>query len=300
MANDPVFLRFPRPLPTVPAGENALPFFGGDQEWFSRYTARLSGCGLVAAANVFATFAATDLRLANTLDIHPDKDGTVGLESYKAFMERVFETVRTRQIRRLCDFVDERHSRAAGLLASEDEAERRKGEALQRSPLSHLPATFGNSAASLRRGVDRFAEKHEIKLLWREQKVRKLGHEEGLAFIEAGLAAGAPLILLNHLNRADVYYHGKNFVKNPVRGENPTMHFMTVTALHEGKEGPRLVLSDAGCIATVSYKQLQASWQTAGALGGSLLWFTTAAPVFEPMPVPAAGEAIGAGADLVL
>lgn len=293
MTNDTVFLRFPRPAPTAALGEDATPFFGGNQEWFARYTARLSGCGPVAAANALACLAAADPRLAALIDLHPDRDGRVGLEAYQAFMERVYELVRTRQVRRLCDVVDDRHARAAALMASGEEAERQRGRALLRGPLAHLPATFGNSAASLRRGVDRFAAQQEFKLLWREKKVRKLAHDEGLAFMEEALAAGSPLILLNHLNRVDVYYHGHDFVKNPKRGENPTMHFMTIADLRENEDGPELVLSDAGCIATVSYRQLHASWQGAGALGGSLLWFTVAPPVFAPLPAPT-GETVGA------
>lgn len=290
MANDTVFRRFPRPLPELPAasaagGKAVLPFFGGDQEWFAGYVARLSGCGPVAAANAFACFAAGDPALADTLGIHPTPDGLVDQDAYKAFMERVYDVVRTRQIRFLCDYVDGRHARAAALLASDDEADRQRGDALLKSLLSHLPCTFGNSARSLRRGVDRFAASLDIPLLWRVQKTRRLGHDEGLAFIEEALSAHAPVIFLNHFNRVEVFCHGHRFTDSPRPAENPTMHFMTITGLREKKGDTEFILSDGGFLATVSYQQLHASWQTAGTLGGALLWFTVAAPAAEPDPV---------------
>lgn len=295
MARNDVFLRFPCPAPQLAEGESALPFFGGDQEWFAGYTARLSGCGPVAAANAFATLAAADARLAAVLNIHPGPDGSVGLEVYKDFMERVFGVARTRQIRFLCDYVDKRHARAAALLASGDAQEHEKGRAILQSPLSHIPATFGNSAASLRRGVDRFATGQGLSLLWRQRRTRRLSYEAGLSFIASAFDAGASVILLNHLNRVDLYYHGKAFTTRPVKGENPTMHFVTIVGTRRDENDEvELILSDAGQLVTTSYRDLHTSWQTAGTLGGSLLWFSIAQPVFEPLAVPAAGEAVGA------
>ncbi len=299
MTNDAVFARFPRPVPPAAEGKATAPFFGGDQEWLARYTARLAGCGPVAVANAFATFAAADFHIADAVELHPAPDGTVPLAVYTAFMERVYADVRTRQISALCDIVDGRRARAAELLASASADDRKRGRAQMHSPLAHLPATFGNSAHSLQNGVRRYAAGRGLRLLWREKKTHGLPYNEGLAFIEEALQAGAPPILLTHLNRFDIYHHAGDFVNDPPKGGGQAMHFTCITDIRNGRDdpGPELVVADSGRLLTVPYAGLHRSWQGVRTLGGALFWFTPAAvaapQAFQPSPLPAQG-AVGA------
>lgn len=263
------------PLVALPGRKPGTPpAFGGSQYWYARHTARYSGCGPVAAANLFAVLAREHGELAAKIGLRAEGDGGFSKAEYLRFMEDVYAEVGTRERRRLSAYEDKRHAEIARLLASGDEAAVRRGLAMKKSWLSYLPASFGNSAESFCRGVLRYADAKGIALTPHTLKTRRAAYEEGLGFIEAGLGAGTPVVLLSWLNRHAVRFYPQHFTDLPHESVSAEPHFLTIAALRESEKGPELLVSDRSLRAGVPYASLQKSWQGPGAYGSALLYFT--------------------------
>lgn len=280
MRNDRVFRHFPRPV--IVKDHLRKTAFGGDQEWFSGYTARLSGCGPVAVANVFATLAATSPVLARAYGVHPSSEGHLPLADYCAFMEDVYASVGTREIRPFARIVDRRREEARQLMAAGGEENIQKAAAILRSPLTHLLPSLGNSISSLKRGVLRYAQKVGTPLQWNQMRTHRAKWDAALAFIEEGLCAGVPVLLLTSLSRHDLFYHEGTLDAPPRLNTDTLVHFMTIVAVVEDSAGSlQLLLSDAGKLARIPYDHLHASWASPLAAGGALSWFSPAPLIFR-------------------
>ncbi|MDL2253178.1 hypothetical protein LJC49_03805 [Ruminococcaceae bacterium OttesenSCG-928-I18] len=263
------------PLVSQPGRETGTPpAFGGSQYWYERHTARYSGCGPVAAANLFAVMAKGDDEKARRMGISFGADGSIAKAEYLAFMQRVYDAVGTREIPGICRRMDERHEKTRAMLNSEVEAVRKKGLGRYKNPLSHIPASLGNSAGSFCRGVLRYGEQNGMQLLPHRLKTRGASCEEGLAFIEGGLRSKVPVVLLSWLNRHDVLLYARDFGDAPKAVQNYEPHFMTIAALRQGEKGAELMVSDRGIRAGIPYASLCESWASPWATGSALLYFT--------------------------
>lgn len=263
------------PLITQPGRRpGELPAFGGSQNWLSLPMGRYSGCGPVAVANLFAQLAATRPALAGPIGLSVRAGGPMEKEVFLPFMEKVYRIVGTRGVPWLSGRLNEANERTRQMLLSEDPAVQHRGLRRQKAWWNYLPVSFGNSAASLLKGVERYTRPRGFSLQEHLLYTHRLGYEEGLAFLREGLSAGVPVVLLTWLNRHEVRLYEGDFAPPVKITKNTEPHFLTVAALRPGGEGPELLVSDRGMRAGVPYEALQKSWQSPFARGSALLYLT--------------------------
>lgn len=252
------------------------PAFGGNQAWFLRHTARVSGCGPVAAANLLAVHAQQRPAVLAKTGLQRLPDGHWEGRSFLRFMEAVYASVGTRELGPLASFMDRRHEAIRLLKESIKPDVQKEGEALAKSPLSHLPPSLGNTAARFARGTERCARQLGLPLSSNILSTFRLSRGEGLTFIKAGLLAGAPLVLLTWLERPAIVHYPEGFAKNGSQSEVKWPHFITLVGLAENDRdwGTALIASDAGMEAKLPYDSLHRAWQGPGAVKGALVLFT--------------------------
>ncbi len=250
-------------------------FFGGNQAWFSRHTAQMSGCGPVVAANCFAALAATRRPLAEKCGLRYNENGVIPYAVWMSYQDRVYDTVGTLQVPWLAKRVDHQHSLARGMKASENPALREKGAALEKSLLAHLPGSFGNTIWTWRHGVDRYAKSLRETVRHFTKPTFLAAEGDALLFIREGLAKGSPVVLLTSLNRHELHTYGETPAGNPSISKNKEPHFMAITAVRESpKTGEtELVISNYGKVAGIPLANLCRTWQTPLAAASVLTYF---------------------------
>jgi hypothetical protein len=78
-------------VPIVLRGENgAVTFYGGDQAWYKTRVGRISGCGAVAAANIFAYLA---MRNAEYKGLFTNDSTEISVETFLRHMDDVIKFV---------------------------------------------------------------------------------------------------------------------------------------------------------------------------------------------------------------
>ena len=76
-------------MPLIAAGRGRLSY-GGHQAWYAERSARMAGCGSVAAANALAVLAKSDREAASALPLAGGPDGRYERTGYLAFMESIY------------------------------------------------------------------------------------------------------------------------------------------------------------------------------------------------------------------
>lgn len=199
----------------------------------------------------------------------------------------------TRELSAFASFVDRRDRLVRELLATGDADDEKQAKQLQSGFPSYLPPSMGNSMISFKRGVFRYATATHTPLDWHSVKTHRIGYKKGLAFIEEGISAGVPVILLTALNRHYIYYHKNGFVEHSLRDQDTAMHFMTIVGVRGEPGAPELVLSDMAMLATIPYSHLHERWQSPLALTSGLCWFSPAPQTFSKTRLPLKDEASG-------
>lgn len=270
----PVYEQFPR-IENPDKRARQTSFFGGNQAWFQRRVAQLAGCGDVAAADCFATIAATRPRWALKLGLRHDKDGRIPYGVWMKFMDGVYDVMGSQQVPFLANQVNRQHSLAKTMKASGSETVRQKGEELEKRRFTNFPAAFGNSVLTYVLGVRRYAAMIHEEVDFFTKSTLFAGREDALLFIREGLAKGVPVVLLTSLNRHELHTYGQDLSGEATVGKNKEPHFMAITAVRQRPSDgeTELVISNYGKVVGIPLENLWRSWRSPLAAAGVLTYF---------------------------
>jgi hypothetical protein len=203
-------------------------YYGGDQDWFSRYTQDFGGCGPVAAANILAYMAMTDPELAELYD-YDTKNITKA--DFEKFMEEVYEYVTPLEMPILSNMSDKKGSRVG------------------------IPSFGVVSLDDFTKGIEKFSQSKGINLKsnWSDEKVT---FDNAVSYIREGLKKNKPVALLNVFNPVDMQW------TDPITNKTKTVtyerHWVTITGMNENKKTGDVTLevSSWGGRASLSFNSL--------------------------------------------
>lgn len=185
-------------LPISAEGEKAPErYYGGDQAWFGTKVGRLSGCGAVAAADMFAYLALRDPKMAALY-------GGTGKPSVREFlrhMDAVIEYVRPSSI-----------------------------------PYTDIPYGGLTSIPRFARNCREFAQNRSLGITVQYHTNRETGKDEAVRLTAAQLRADNPVAMLNMQNKSLMHVKHKDALGNPAESDL-RFHWVVLTALemHEGR-----------------------------------------------------------------
>ncbi|MCR5421947.1 MAG: hypothetical protein K6E98_13190 [Lachnospiraceae bacterium] len=239
-------------------------YYGGDQNWYRSNTMAYAGCGSVAAANMLRALLRKNPQILKKDNVGEGIKAIVSEECYKddfaEFMGSIYKSMFIFEfpvIRRIYD-----HGKRG------------------KKPLKILPPSFGMSINGFIRGTLKYSLKQGISLHAHSLPTAFCGYEKGLEFIKEGLRESGSVVLLTSLNRHPLkLYYGKSgeLEKGNNSKKGIRSHFMTITGIVEEDEGDILIkFTTWGRVATVSYNELNRSWQSIKAYTSCLYYFTPA------------------------
>lgn len=254
-----VWSLFPRIL-----GEGGALSFGGNQNWYSRYTSLYSGCGPVAAANVVAVLARGQ-GLAARLGLGAGKT-PIPRAKFEALMDESYEIMGSLELPFLPAALDSRFEKAGG-------------NREQMGPLAKLPPSLGNTLRPFVRGTLALAREYGLRPQPHVLYTHFAGEQRALRFIRQGLGAGSPVVLLTRFNRHPLTLYPEGPKGAAVESRITSPHFMTIARLAKKPGGYDVWLSTWGMPARVDLGALARSWRPPLALGSALLYFSAAPPL---------------------
>lgn len=266
-----VFELFPRIQ--NPAAPGAVPFFGGDQRWYSRYTRLYSGCGPVAAANM-VTVHARGQGCARALGLPDNPTGLITYGDFLLLMDKSYMVMSSFEVPVLNRLMDARHEQAGRLRKDGGAAQLARAARLQNGPVSKLPPSFGNSLFTFVRGTKALGASFGLALSPAVFHTHLAPEKTALAFIRQQLAAGSPVALLTRFNHHPVALYPKGLGGQAVPSEIKRPHFLTVAGLEENETGPALIVSTWGQAGRIPMAALAKSWRSPGAVMSALIAFS--------------------------
>jgi hypothetical protein len=239
--------------------DNGTMYYGGDQAWFRRNTMTFAGCGVVAAANTMRAL------LCKYPDAYEKASGRLKTLGNVIITKSEYVSVINDMYRKM--FVVELP--LANMIYDMKEVE--YGSKL----LNRIPPGFGMNAASVVRGLLRYASSHGVLIHDFYLSTTYIDYEKGLDFIKEGLDKNGAVILLTSFNKHPLtLYSGKaGDTKRPVSVSGMKTHFATITGIIGDKENPLIKLTTWGRVATISYRELHESWQKRRAYVSALIYF---------------------------
>lgn len=229
-------------------------YYGGSQEWLTRNTAYLGGCGPVAGVNVLSICAENDPIFQELLNIKIDTKRIIPIEDYSRVLHEVYDSMIMLEVPFLKSRYDSQQGRINKKL---------------------LPATFGTNLLFFTHGLKKYAHEHGIKLTSHRMFTLNCNYMRGLTYIKLALSNGYPVVLLTTNNRFKYTLYSKAYFQG---GSNKIMkhHFVTITDIQTSgtKDNPDLIISNNGKTGKISYKELHKSWQSVTAFGAGMVYFT--------------------------
>jgi RHS repeat-associated protein len=204
-------------------------YFGGNQNWFDRFTQRFGGCGPTAAANILAYIGVFDSSLAN------NNTKSIAKDDFKIFMDEVYKYVKP---------LEEPISSIAS-----DIKDRQIG----------IPSYGIFSLNYFAKSVEKFAKSKGITLeaCWSSEKPT---FENQVNYIKEGLSKESPVAMMIMFNPVSMKWtdprNGKKYTKKIDR------HWVTITGIIENKRTGEVTLevSSWGGKGTVSFNDLYNHW----------------------------------------
>ena len=239
--------------------DNGTMYYGGDQAWFKRNTMAFAGCGVVAAANTMRAL------LCKYPDAYKKASGRLKSLGNVIITKSEYSSVINDMYRKM--FVAELP--VANVIYDMKEVE--YGSRL----FKHIPPSLGMNAASVVRGLLRYAASYGVLIHDIYLSTGYVDYEKGLAFIREGLDKNGAVILLTSFNKHPLtLYSGKaGDTKRPVSVSDMKTHFATITGIIDAKDEPLIKLSSWGRVATIPYRELHESWQKRRSYVSALIYF---------------------------
>lgn len=183
-----------------------ISYFGGDQEWFIRYTQDFGGCGPTAAANILGYMAMTKPELVS---LYGYDINNVTKEDFAKFMEEVYKYVTPLEVPISSNLSDKKGGQVG------------------------IPSLGITRLADFVNGVEKFARSRGINLkaVWNNEKKT---FESVVDYIRKGLKKDCPVALLNMFNPVDM--HWIDPVKNITYTQTYEQHWVTITGMTEYDE----------------------------------------------------------------
>lgn len=254
-------------------------YYGGDQGWYAESVAAprrsiesFSGCGVVSATDVLATFAYGDEALARRLEIKFYLDGSLAKADFVRLMKSAYHDIGTlelplyaRRYRGGSYKYEERNKQAA---------ERRK--AGKKAPVP-VPPSLGVWGRRYVKGTVTLAGKYGLQLAAHAIPTLYAGYDEGLRFIKAGIAAGSCVDIFTTFNAHPMTVYRKGYgIVAQARTQQNDQHHVVAVAAHDlpDQDDCEIIVSTWGKLASISYRALHASWQSRKAAASGLYYFT--------------------------
>ncbi len=248
----------PEPLLIVDE-DTGLRFYGGDQAWFKRNTMTFAGCGVVAAANTMRAL------LCKYPEAYNSARGNLKVLGNVIITKAEFISVINDMYKKM--FVAELP--LANLIY--DNGDFPYGSRL----LKYIPPSFGMSAASVVRGLLKYANTNGLLIHDVYLSASYIDFERGLSFIKEGLKKNGAVILLTSFNKHPLtLYSGKaGDTSHSISVSSMKTHFATITDILQEKGEPVIKLSTWGRVATIPYKTLHETWQKRSSYVSALIYF---------------------------
>lgn len=198
------FLSIPIPLP---AG-GSVTCFGGDQAWYGTRVGRLSGCGAVAAADVFAYLARRDRALSA---LFQGDANALTKESFLAHMSDVIAFVRPTSLHRM-----------------------------------DIPYGGLTSIPRFVRYCEAFAQSRGVPLKAVAHDNRGIGYDGVVEVVAAQLRQDNPIAMLNMRNRSLQRVPHRDALGNPIESDLQ-YHWVVLTAIEKRDGRWVATASSEGC-----------------------------------------------------
>lgn len=206
-------------LPIVSTDESGNPvrFYGGDQAWFGTRVGRYSGCGAVAAADVFAYLALQNPAYAPLFTADSPE---ISLERFREYMEAVIRYV------------------APG-----------------RIPFTDIPYGGLTSLSRFTRYCDVFLKSCGVPLKGRYFDGRELSLEQAAERIAGQLSRDNPVALLVMQNARLKCVSYTDAYGKPVTSD-VRFHWMVITSIEQAAEKIEIVVSSEGGKVTLDFSDV--------------------------------------------
>ncbi|RCX08177.1 RHS repeat-associated protein [Anaerobacterium chartisolvens] len=208
--------------------DGSITYYGGDQDWFKRYTQNFGGCGPTSAANILAYMAMTDPEIAK---LYGYDTKNITKADFAKFMEQVYKYVTPLTVPISSNMSDKKGSQVG------------------------IPSLGITSLSDFTRGVEKFAQSKEISLKsnWSSEKPT---FNNAVSYIREGLGKDKPVALLNMFNPVDMQWTDPS--TNKTKTTTYEQHWVTITGITENKKSGEVTLevSSWGGRATLSFNSL--------------------------------------------
>lgn len=205
-----------------------IKYYGGDQEWYGKYTQSFGGCGPTAAANILAYMAMTNPKLKGLYEYN-----TINKKDFSAFMEDVYKYVTPFEVPVISSISDKKND-----------------------DVLNIPSSLGiSNIKDFANGVEKFAKSKGINLKakWPENK---LTFKNATTYIRGALEKDCPVALLNVFNPINIDW--KNPKTKTFKKYIYEQHWVVVTGITENKRKGDVTLkvSSWGGEGTISLNSL--------------------------------------------
>lgn len=238
--------------PRIKGSDDFHAYYGGNQSWLERNTARFSGCAPTSGANVMTILAMNTPDFRSKLGITLDERLFISQDDFTQILTGIYKYMGIFEV----PWFNKNYDK----LPSHNKPS--------------YPVTFGTNMRFFASGVRRYAKKHDIPLKSQIMYTRGSSYYRSLAFIKLALANGYPVVMLTTGNIFDYTMFDRPYMQG---GYDTSMkyHFVTITDVRDSavKDEPDILITSLGKTGLISYKTLYKSWQSPKAIGSSLAYF---------------------------
>lgn len=229
--------------------------YGADQNWFLRKEQQAGGCGPIAAANVLASLAAQNKKMAAKLNLRFQAgEANILQKDFLILMNRVYNTMP---------------------ILETPTINKKLGKENKEILKMNIPASLGTDGASFLNGIIAFGNQNGIALKSHIFIASYTQYRSGLLFIQKALIKGLPIVLLTARNAHPLWkYNSRSINLDKKEVELLKSHFVTIVGIRNTEISPQLLVSTWGHIAVIDYRQLWESWQNFSAMGAGMFYFT--------------------------
>ncbi|ACL76538.1 DUF4157 domain-containing protein [Ruminiclostridium cellulolyticum] len=221
-------------------------YYGGDQDWYDRYTQKFGGCGPTAAANILAYMAMTNPELKK---LYKYNTNTINKKDFSDFMKEVYKYVTPDEvpgIRLVSDFIGD----------NEDIFDKYSISKHAKDKYLDIPPSVGiSNVTDFAKGVEKFAKRKGVNLKahWSD---KRLTLKSAVSYIREALEKDCPVALLNVFQPVDMKWRDPKTLKffNTIYEQ----HWVVVTGIIEDTRTGEVELevSTWGGMATISLNSL--------------------------------------------
>ncbi len=201
-------------------------YFGGNQDWYPRYTQTFGGCGPVAAANLLAYLATTNSGLSGLYNYNLTKD------DYEEYMDEIYQYVKPNEVPYFSSKSDKKNKQVG------------------------LPSYGTTSVYDFNEGVLNYAKDKGVQLNAEICLSNRSTFDTTSSFIKEGLENNSPVALLDVFDPVHMTYTDP--VTSDVRNATLEKHWVVITGMIENKATGEVTLeiSTWGSRGTISLNEI--------------------------------------------